>query len=87
MVHVDAQEIDEKKQKRFEKIDKDSDGKISKEELTKFLDGKTNKKGEPKDANLEFLGGDHDGDGAITLEEYAKGINWKLAKQRQKAPK
>ena len=81
---VNAQEITEKTKKRFAKADKDANNEISKKEWAKFLEGKTNKKGEPKDADLMFLGTDRDGNGSISLEEFAKGMDWKLAEQRQK---
>ena len=80
-----AQDIDAKVEKRFSKIDSNSDESVSLEELTAFYKGKTNKQGDAFDAEKIFTRKDANEDGGLTLEEFAaKGKKKVKAKKKNK---
>jgi len=66
-----AQDIDAKVEKRFSKIDSNSDESVNLEELTAFYKGKINKQGKAFDAEKVFARKDANEDGELTLEEFA----------------
>jgi len=83
-----AQDIDAKKEKQFNKIDANNDQAISLEELTTFYKGKTNKKDEAIDAAKILKRKDANDDGKLSLEEFAsqgkkKGKEKKKSKNKE----
>ena len=72
----------EKRQKKqFSKIDGDSNGSVSKEEIVAFYEGKKNKKGDPFDGAKIFKNKDVNKDGKLTFVEFiAPPKKWKKKK-------
>jgi Ca2+-binding EF-hand superfamily protein len=60
----------EMQQKRFAKIDSNSDGSVNQAELDAFYKDKTTKSGEPFKTKKMFKKIDKDKSGTLTLEEY-----------------
>ena len=73
--------------KKFGWVDADGNKEVTMEEMVEFHKDKTNKKGNPVDARLMFLGLDSDNDGRLTLDEFIQEVNWKAAKEKRKANK
>jgi len=66
-----AQDTNPKLEKKFTKIDSNSDNAISLEELNAFYEGKKNKKGNAFNVDKMFLNKDANDDGKLSLEEFA----------------
>ena len=77
----------EKQTKKFGWVDTDGNKEVTMEEMVAFHKDIKNKKGQPVDANLMFLGLDADDNGKLTLEEFVKPINWKAGKEKRNAKK
>lgn len=73
----------EKRQKKqFSKIDADSNGSVSKEEIVAFYEGKKNKKGNVIDGAKIFKRKDVNKDGKLTFVEFiAPPKKWKKKKK------
>lgn len=67
-----VQNIDHNEQ--FKKLDSDGDGSVNMSELKTFNNNKDNTK-------ILFIGYDQNQDQKITLDEFSKGINWKLVRK------
>ena len=71
----------------FYDVDVDKNYKITLKELQDYYKDKTNKSGNPINAELRFYGLDTNEDGTIELAEFAAKIDWKIANQKYKAKK
>ena len=71
----------------FSEVDIDANYKITLKELQDYYKDKTNKSGNPINAELRFIGLDLNDDESIELAEFATKINWKMANQKYKAKK
>ena len=69
----------------FSEVDVDTNYKITLKELQDYYKDKTNKSGNPFNAELRFYGLDINDDGSVELAEFATKINWKIANQKYKA--
>ena len=77
----------ENQTKKFGWVDADGNKEVTMEEMVEFHKDKKNKKGQPVDANLMFLGLDSNDDNKLNLEEFVKPINWKAGKEKRNGNK
>ncbi|WP_226294230.1 EF-hand domain-containing protein [Aquimarina algicola] len=67
---LQAQDVDPKQKKKFEKIDANNDNGIDLDELSAFYKGKKKKNGKDFDAAKMFAKKDADNNGKLTLQEF-----------------
>jgi Ca2+-binding EF-hand superfamily protein len=66
---------------KFKEIDVDDNGVITIREMQSFYKDKKDKKDNPIDAKKRFYALNHDKNSIISLDEYLKGVDWKLARE------
>jgi len=84
-IEATAQINTEKQMQKFQLIDLDENEVITIREMIAFCEGKTNEQGEPIDAKVIFYGLDLNEDTIVTVNEFIKGIDWKIGKKRVEA--
>ena len=80
-----VQDVEKKMTKKLNKMDTDKNGYVDMKEVKAFYAGRNDKNGKPLDTEMIFYGLDKDDDNKITVEELAKGIDWKLGSKKLKA--
>jgi len=82
-IQASAQVNVEKQKKKFGWVDVNKDKKVTMQEMIDFHKDKVNKKGNPLNGKMMFLGLDANDDKKLTIAEFVKPINWARAKKKK----
>jgi len=84
-VQTNTMSAEQKKKKKFTRIDTDKNKVVTLKEMVDFNKGKRNKKGKQVESEVMFYGLDKNKDNMVTLEEFIQKVDWKFGRQRLKS--